>query len=563
MCSSNTEELDSSKRSKDSFFLWLGLACLMPLACLFLEILNYPTLMSGGLAMRIVAASLLIQGEQPYYDFWDWSQPIVYEFLKYPYMLCTTLQAIHVPITHGVFISLFIFTLILGSTLLTTSICAQALKQADNEASKEDSRSFTVSCLIGLVLTTLIARFDFGDLQYLFLLTVVPWLALRWFAHRQIKVNPVLASATGVIAAIGACLDLPYVAVFLILELILTLQSGRWRCLLSREWLAFIVTFATNLLILSQLPEPVHTAFWKWTMPLKWFNYSVFNFTIYAPHASPNRSDVIYGMVIAAAISFLFGKKHSVYITMPSLMFAGFALYLLEGQGSSKDLVLTIFSITAILANVILLAYQQLEFKLKEKYSDIKLVSYQAAAFILTLAATAAIWQLLDRDRTQLQNYICTNCSKEKEQLETLLEQTTKVGDGVTVISENIEPIYPLVFISGRKPGSYLLWSRPLWLFAILKADSKLTGPMKDFYDHTYSNICSELEHKSTKVIILQNPEPCDSSYREQYLKTAEQNFQDLQKSGYYFSYENRQPREYNGFNFPFRFLLRKRDKGI
>lgn len=86
---------------------------------------------------------------------------------------------------------------------------------------------------------------------------------------------------------------------------------------------------------------------------------------------------------------------------------------------------------------------------------------------------------------------------------------------------------------------------------------------MKDFYDHTYSNICSELEHKSTKVIILENPEPSDSSYREQYLKTAEQNFQDLQKSGYYFSYENRQPREYNGFNFPFRFLLRKRDKGI
>lgn len=563
MFSSNNDDSASNRNSNANLFLWLGLVCLLPLACLLLEIWNYPRLISGALSMRIVATSLLTQGEQPFYDFWDWSQPIVYELLKYPYMLCTALQTMHVPITHGVFISLFIFCLTVGFTLLTAIICAQALDKAANEE-KESYRNFTVSCLIGLVLTTLITRFDFGDLQYLFLLTIVPWFALRWFAHNTVKVNPITACLTGVFAACGACLDIPYLAVFIILELTLALQSGRWRCLLSKEWLAFLLTFVTNFLILCQLPEPVHTAFWKWTMPLKWFNYSVFDFMICGQHACPDRADVIYSMVAAGAVSFLLGRKYCIFISLFSLMFSGFAIYLAEGRGSSNDLVLTIFSITTMFVSLLLLACKKVESKLSEKLSaKILNLSNKTGAFVLVLAATAGIWLSLERDRAQLQNCIYVNCSKGKEQLETLFEQTSKVGDGVTAICQNIAPAYPLLFVSGRKPAGYLLWGKPLWLFSILKSDSKLTGPMKDFYDHTYNNLRSEIDQTNTKLLIIENPEPFDSTNREQFFKTADKNFQDLNKSGHYFSYENHQPREYSGFNFPYRLLQRKKNKGI
>ncbi len=525
--------------------------------------------------MRTVAASLLAKGELPYYDFWDWSQPIVFELLKYPYMLCTTLQTMQVPVTHTVFIPLVIFCLIIGSVFLTAAVCNQAIGAAeshsaidsDNLNEPNNYRNFVVSCLLGLVLTTLITRFDFGDLQFIFLLTIVPWFALRWFAHKQIKVQPLLAALVGILAAIGACLDLPYIFVFLILELILTLQSGRWRCLLSSEWLAFMLTISSNLLFLSQLPEPVHTAFWQWTMPLKWLNYSIFDSMIYASQASPNRADVIYGMVATGIISFMLGKKYSIYIALPSLMFSGFALYLLEGQGSSHDLILTIFAITATFVSVILLASEKLLKILAlrgEKNTNTKLqLSYQSMVLVLTLVSTAAIWQALEHDRAQLQNCISVNCSKGKEQLESLLEQTSKVGDSVTVISQNVEPAYPLLFLSGRKPGSYLLWHRPLWLFAWLKGHSQLTGPMRDFYDHTYANIRSELEQNQTKVLVLSNPEPFDNIEQEQYLTAIKQNFGELGKDGYFFSYENHQPREYTGYNFAYRFLVRKKEKGI
>lgn len=564
-----------SGSTKNSFFLWLGLICLAPLTCLFLDLWQYPRLIAGGLAMRIVAASLLIKGELPYYDFWDWSQPIVFELLKYPYMLCTTLQTMQVPITHAVFIPLVIFGLVIGSAILTVTVCSQALGVAESDA-KVDSldfeepknyRNFVVSCLLGLVLTTLIARFDFGDLQFLFLLTIVPWFTLRWFAHKQIRVQPLLAAFVGIVAAIGACLDLPYIFVFIILELILSLQSGRWRCMLSSEWLAFMLTIASNLLFLSQLPEPVHTAFWKWTMPLKWLNYSVFDSMIYAPQACPNRADIIYAMVAAGIVSFLLGKKYSIFVALPSLMFSGFALYLLEGQGSSHDLILTIFAITATFVSVILLASEKLLDILAlrgEKKPSTKLqLSYQSMVLVLTLVSTATIWQALEHDRAELQNCISVHCSKGKEQVETLLEQTSKVGDSVTVISQNIEPAYPLLFLSGRKPGSYLLWNRPLWLFAWLKAHSQLTGPMKDFYDHTYANIRAELEQNQTKVLVLSNPEPFDSLEQEQYLRAIKQNFSELGKDGNFFSYENHQPHEYTGYNFAYRFLVRRKEKGL
>ena len=547
MANGNTEDSASKNTNKNDFLPWLCLACSAPLICLLFELWHYPRLISPGLGMRIMAANLLIKGELPYYDFWDWSQPIVFELLKYPYLLCTTLQTMLVPITHALFIPLFILALLVGSTALAAVIGLEFLKIKGND-DKDEGENFVSSCLLALVLTALITRFDFGDLQLCLLLTMVPWLVLRWFTHKGLKVSPALSLFTGIIAAIGACLDLPYLGVFVVLELVMVLLSGRWRCLLSSDCLGFVITFATNLLVLSQLPEPIYTAFWKWTMPLKWLNYSVFDGMIYAPQACPNRADVLYCLVTAGILSFLLGKKYDAYVTLSCLMFAGFALYLLEGQGSSHDLILTIFAITAIFTSVLLRL--------------IKKVNYQPLLLILTLVSTAAIWQSLEHDRAQLQQSIIVNCSKGKEQFETLLEQSSKVGDSVSVISRNIEPAYPLLFLADRKPGSYLLWGRPLWLFAWLKDNSQLQGPMKDFYDHTYNNIRTELEQNKTKVVIISNPEPFDRLEHEQYLRALELNYNDLEKDGNFFSYENHQPHEYSGYNFAYRFLARQREPG-
>ena len=81
-----------------NFFALHTFICLVPLAFLLVSLLNYPYLISGGLAMRIVAAGLLAKGELPYVDFWDWSQPIVFEALKWLTLLCTSLASMGVAV---------------------------------------------------------------------------------------------------------------------------------------------------------------------------------------------------------------------------------------------------------------------------------------------------------------------------------------------------------------------------------------------------------------------------------------------------------------------------------
>lgn len=65
MANSDIEDAAEGNITQKRFFLWLSLFCLAPLTCLFYELWHYPRLISGGLAMRIMAASLLVKGELP------------------------------------------------------------------------------------------------------------------------------------------------------------------------------------------------------------------------------------------------------------------------------------------------------------------------------------------------------------------------------------------------------------------------------------------------------------------------------------------------------------------
>jgi hypothetical protein len=374
------------------FLIWVALVCTAPLFCLLTDLWQHPSFISGGLAMRIMAASLIAKGELPYFDFWDWTQPIVFELLKYPYLLSSALESLRLPLVpvYSIFIPQCIFCMIVASLILATSVCVQALHSQvktpatggtdglpteDLEYQDQRAQDFAVPCLLGFVLTMLIARYDFGELQYLLLLTLVPWLLLRWFAHQGLRVRAKLAAFTGVVAGVGACFDVPFVAIFIILELILTLRSGRWRALLSIEWLAFLLTIGINLLVLTHMDEAVSKAFWQWTMPLKLLNYSLVDPTIYAPLSCPKRVDVLYGMVAAGIIAFLLGRKHSFFAPLMALMLVGLGLYMLEGQGFSHDLILTIFASTTTFACALSMASKNWSIGWAKKHRASNLIS--------------------------------------------------------------------------------------------------------------------------------------------------------------------------------------------
>lgn len=586
-----------SRKVARCFFVLLGFVSLVPLGCLLFDLWRYPYLISGGLAMRIVAAGLLARGELPYVDFWDWSQPIVFESLKYLHMLCTALGAMGVSVIPASFIPLCIFCLIIGSLILLAAIAWQALTSVDSAEAKQEIQSFALACAFGLALTLLIARFDFGELQYVLLLAVAPWLFLRWLAHNklpqstfaasaqgsssslsssssssskkisrcQMSLATILAVLVGIIAGAAACSDIPYLFVFVIVELVLLLQSHRWRSLFSLEWLTFILMIAINFLCLTNLQEPVHTAFWQWTMPLKWLNYSIVDPAIVAPLSSPNRVDVVYCLVAAALLAFLFSKKNSCFAPLTGLLLSGLGLYMLEGQGFSHDFTVAIFAITTIFIGAAIIAVRQgvnwfAQLAPQSKNSVIlqSPLAFQSVLVVLVLTSTTAVWCSLDHDRSKLQDYMSLNITKGNLPLDLALEKTSKVNDSVTLLSPYVEPAYPLLLFSGRKPGGYLLWSRPLWLFKWISDNSTFSGPMKDFQTHTWSNIESEIAQQRTDLFIASDDQVLNTFDREKFFRALRKGYLEVDTTGDYFSLGNHQPHEYCGSNPQFRFFVKR-----
>lgn len=581
-----------SRKVARCFFVLLGFVSLAPLGCLLFDLWRYPYLISGGLAMRIVAAGLLARGELPYVDFWDWSQPIVFESLKYLHMLCTALGAMGVSAIPASFIPLCIFCLIVGSLILLAAIAMQALASVDSTEAKQEIQDFALACAVGLALTLLIARFDFGELQYVLLLAVAPWLFLRWLAHNklpqstfpacapglssssssskkmircQLSLTAILAAFVGGIAGTAACFDIPFLCVFLIVEWVMLLQSHRWRSLFSVEWFTFVLPILINFFYLANLQEPVHTAFWQWTMPLKWLNYSIVDPAIVAPLSSPNRVDIVYCLVAAGLVAFLFSKKHSCFAPLTGLMLSGLGLYMLEGQGFSHDFTVAIFAITSIFTSATIIAIRQgvkwFAQRTPESKNSAKLQSplaFLSILVVLTLTSTTAVWCSLERDRSKLQDYMSLNITKGNLPLDLALEKTSKVNDSVTLLSPCVEPAYPLLLFSGRKPGGYLLWSRPLWLFKWISDNSTFSGPMKDFQAHTWSNIESEIAQQRTDLFIASDDQVLNTFDREKFFRALRKGYLEVDTTGDYFSLRNRQPHEYCGSNTQFRFFVKR-----
>ncbi len=571
-------DIGSTKKG-GNFFVLHSFICLVPLAFLLLSLLWYPYLISGGLAMRIVAAGLLAKGELPYVDFWDWSQPIVFELLKWLTLLCNSLASLGVAVIPASFIPLCIFALILGSLILLAVIAGQALNSIDAAESREQIQDFALASGFSLALTALIARFDFGELQYVLMLVMAPWLYSRWLAHSRTSgvkiahsakvVSRLLEVLIGCCAGVVACFDLPYLFVFIVVELALLLQSQRWRSLISLQWLSFVSIIAVNFVYLAALPEPVHTAFWQWTMPLKWLNYSIIDPEIVAPFSTPNRVDIVYCLVIAGILAFSLSKKYSCFAPLTALMLSGLGLYMLEGQGFSHDFTLAIFAITAVLVSAVIIAVRQtanwLAQRQAEATSPARLQSpllVQAIFMALAVTASIVVWQSLECDRSKLQDYVSANITKGSLPLDIALERTSKVNDSVTLLSPYIEPTYPLLLFSGRKPGGYLLWSRPLWIFKWISDNSSFTGPMKDFQNHTWSNIESEIAQHRTDLFIASDDKVLNTFDREKFFRALRKGYLEVDTTGDYFSLGNHQPHEFCGSNPQFRFFVKRSERG-
>jgi hypothetical protein len=514
--------------------------------------------------MRICAVGLMMADFKPYIDFWDWTLPTVYDFFKMPCVFRLWLEKCGLFLPLNNFISVFIWLLTLLSVLCTALIFkkASAKQQLDQGAqsglSAGELKLIAVPFVTSIALASLIVRFDFGDLQHLMALAIFPWLLLRWLSCRGVYLGHWISLIVGAVAGVAACFDVPFILVFVALELYFVLQERSLKVLMRPEILGFVLAVCVCLVRMSQIQEPASTAFWKWTMGLRMLNYEIFDEALFAAAASPDRRDVCYTIALTLVLAFIFKKKSTIIFPLIILLVCGFGIFILEGQGYSHDLVLCIFSCTAILSILIIALFSDFAtrmFSIKERISFAR-VRYPLILAV-ALAATLAFGFSLERDRDRLKDYQADQAKGGMEDTLTAIDKHSNWKDRVLVLSDMPGSAYPALLILDRAPGGYMLWARPLRLFEWIKQNRILDGPMKDFYQYTYSKLHSDLCSKDLKLVLVHNYYCRDIMDKEKMMVLFLQNGYITFPDCISYSRGNWQPREFSGLNWSFNIFQR------
>jgi hypothetical protein len=391
-------------------------------------------------------------------------------------------------------------------------------------------------------------------LQQLFMLTLLPWLTMRWLSyHGKLKWERRFAFSIGLIVALGAALDLPHGPLVLLLELFFACAYGSIK--LDFALLGLTLASLFDMAFLAMLPRSMYTAFWQWTMPIRARQFTRFDATLAPYIASPDRRDVLYAMAAAIFLGLLLQVKQDYLRPLIVVTALGLALYVGEGEGLTADLIVAIWGSCFIFAVGLPII---LETALT-KIAVLKNTKIRQALPAVALLIFALVFQgFLNNDREMARIVPVRYREQGRTDIFEAVNEGSKNGEAVIILCDYPAPIYPLLFDLDRKPGSYLLWSRPLRVLNALKHFGAMTDPMRDFEKFLYTRLESDLyRRQSPLVLVAKNTVKglVDGSSLGQALNSG----YELVGECFYCS-DNREPAEYCGFDQGFD-IYRRRSK--
>ncbi|CAN5170921.1 hypothetical protein BH11CYA1_BH11CYA1_11080 [soil metagenome] len=544
---------------------WVVISCLVPLIVLLVDLLKHFSNLSSNLAMRIMGARLMVGGEVLYADFWDWTQPCVFYGLRQLLLINQSVTPL-VDAFRSIgwqgmaeFLALlqipevFILLVILFSFVCSIVLAGTIAFFASGQERKIDNSSGLY--LIAASVSALTVRHDFGDLQFLLLVGLIPWIILRYVRYTSSASVPLwLSILTGIIAGSSACIEITFLPLYLLLEVAFLGQTKKWRALLQPESIGLLLMPALYLCSLLTASESFKMYFWKWTMPLRLLQYSVDNESIFSPISTPRRTDVLYAALIALSGAALFARNNALVSVLGALLLSGIYLFWLEGEGYSHDLILAIFASTAIGVYCLEIVFKKLIQKLRESGAAFlpgPLMS-KAGLVAATVLATVVAFMLVQRDRSLLMYEDYRLATEGKISINQTIRENSRPGDRVAVVADYNEAGYPDLLALDRRPGLYLLSFRALRLFDWLKEHERLDGDFKTFYQYIYEELRAGINSGTTNLIIVSDAWDSQIFEKEKITELLDRFYEHKDGVVFFDSYQNSLPHEYVGLEWGF-----------
>jgi len=538
--------------------LLLALPALLIYAC---DLFGHQGDLSAAVAVRLTGGQLMHEGLTPYVDFWDWSQPINYWLCSWPYAINSALEGIPYYVPPELSFKVAFFVLVLASIGLTLTVLEfGAKKLPDDHPQQSHAANLFVPLLTGFVAALFCTRFEAGVLQQVFMLSLMPWLTMRWLRYLGVsfagKVGNFLALAGGLLLGLGIILDIPHLPVVVGLEIFFVLAyGGKYKFDLSI--FAGLAVGLIDFIYLHGLPRAMHQAFWQWTMPIRARQFTRFDASISAYVASPDRRDALYMMIFAVVMAFLLQARQDFLRPLIAVTALGLALYVGEGDGLTSSLVVALWGTSFLLSLSIWQLLQSLSWA-RLKPQILSRIDIKAMALpVVTMAALALAFTVsLNKDREAARLGPMLFKDQAKVDIFDVLNNYSRTGESVIILCDYPMPIYPLLFDLDRRPGSYLLWSRPLRVLNALRHFSAMTPALSDFEKFVYDGLENSISRGQSPVILIAK-NSIAGIVEKSALKKALDSAYEVSGECYYCSV-NKDPAEYCGFEQGFDIYRRR-----
>ncbi len=432
-------------------------------------------------SLRFEAARLILLGKRPYLDFWDWSQPLAY-------LLSLPLAAFSPD-----FVTLTRQAHLCQLLLLVASAALSVLLMRHY---KPDTRYWPLpwALLFAFLTAALVCYRQAGDLQFAFMLTLFPWLLMRFFTLENVPVAKSLQLVAILAVALGAALDAPFVLIVLCGELYFWLTYGQ-RAFAFKQYLQFFSFQIVQLTACAWLFRECVTPFQQWIMPMRLSKFFFFDNALLG-RTYPDNSQFIYIFALVMAMSYYLCQFNAnlghLLGLVASICLAGFALYMLEGEGLSSDFVIAPFMLT-LLTVLCFFALMRLWSPRRKLYRG-----------IVTTACIAALWPAAMALNAPLARGFASNSQMAEVNAQEMIVNLSRPGDRIAIFAQYPDCAYPLLPSLERRSGNYLLWSRPMRMLSDFQYQQPLHQHMFDFQSFLLNKVARDIVSTDASLILVE-----------------------------------------------------------
>ncbi|MBX9666587.1 MAG: hypothetical protein K2X93_03165 [Candidatus Obscuribacterales bacterium] len=279
--------------------------------------LNHPLLSFPDQSAYLYMADLLLQGQIPYLDFFEWNPPLIMYLSIIPVLISKV-----VPI-HPV------LSLNLSIICLTFIASISAVKLADRYLDNDSQFVISIAVILGATYFNFAQEFDAAEREHIFMVAYTPFMLVRyinWTTEK--KVTKVASILTGLLAGVAIALKPQFAFAFLSQEIVFYLQNRDWKRLFFPEMLAVAFVHVTYIGALCFLPKAAWDVIITQVVPLylHGFDYSK-KCLIYMLHSGFYFADPVNKFCLALGLAIMLNRYSNWIAPLTAFMFASFVNY--------------------------------------------------------------------------------------------------------------------------------------------------------------------------------------------------------------------------------------------